>query len=54
MMSVEEARTSIQKAIDDPLITPVKKRRLFSLYQNLRMVTALTPEVERLIISLCK
>jgi hypothetical protein len=54
MMTVEEARNNIQKAIDNPMITSVKKRQLFNMYQNLKTVTALTPEVEKLIITLCK
>lgn len=53
MMSVNDARMKIQKTIDDPIIDQVKKRQLFAMYQNLRFVTSLTPEVERLIISLC-
>ena len=54
MMTVEEGRAMLQKSIDDPLITPVKKRQLFSLYQNLKYVTALSPEVANLINTLCK
>jgi hypothetical protein len=53
MMTVDQARSMIQKTIDDPLIDQVKKRQLFGLYQNLTYSTALTPELEKLVNSLC-
>lgn len=53
MMTVEQARSRIQKTIDDPLIDQIKKRQLFGLYQNLTYSTALTPELEKLVNTLC-
>ena len=53
-MTVEGALFQIQKAIDRPGIDPIKKRQLFSLYQNIKNAIKLTPEVESMITDLSR